>query len=934
MAEIIKEKDALKSYTEDMIIYSIVVNRRRSLPEIRDGQKPVQRRLLYDMFEDGNPLKLRKSASITGDCMGKYHPHGNCLQADTKIFELNGNIRTIAEVYKDGKSIEVLAIDPVTHNIVPAIAHSFRIGQFAEKIYHIQLSNGSEIKCTEEHPILNSDYNYKLAKDLKVGDKIYAMYNNKNTNIEICNIFVEYTEQVPMYDFTVDKYENMLISTNDNIFICIHNSAIYSAMRPLVNPWECKLPIIYGHGNWGSIAEDDPAAERYTEAKLTPFGYDCVIGELKDSKNSVDWINNFDDTKQEPEYLPAKVPVLLINGCSGIAVGIVVDIPTHNLVEVLNVTKLLMKDPMADFTLIPDHCQCCDIIESDWKEIAETGNGSYRVRGHVEIGEHHKYPAIFVKSLPNGVNTTAIYQRINGMISNKELPMVREVIDANNNNIINVLIQLQKGADVNYVKEILYKKTDLEKSYSVWMNVVDGIEPKLMSYREYLLGFIEQRKITKFRTYCNRMQDVRTRLHQLETYIQVLESGEIDNIINMIKKRKDTDDAPIVEYIIKKLNFTDLQANFIIHSDLRKLSIGFLNKYKEEVKELKAKNKMMEEYIIDDSKIIEEISNELDDIAKRYGSPRLCKVVKAKDASNIPRGQFKIVISENNYIRKLSIDDKASAVKGDIPKHILIADNQESILLFDDKGKVFKLPVHKIPLTEKGTNGCDIRMIIKGLTANIAAVLYEPTVKKVSEIKGAKHFITVVTEGNYIKKLDIDDFLNVPLSGIIYTKLVSSNDRVVDIQITPDNLDLIIYSGHKALRVPMSEVPNYKRASQGVLAMNTKESIGGISVVYPNATHIIVVTASGRVNKFSISGLDKSVRNKGGSSVIKLGKTDKILSIHGVNDDNVISVITRAGREVYKVKDFDTLSSVSSGVKLASSKGDNMIIKVEVGLDQ
>lgn len=784
MSETILEKNAVDSYKQDMILYSMVVNRKRSIPDAKDGLKPVQRRILYGMFKYEHAITTNvKSAAIVGTVMKTMHPHGD--------------------------------------------------------------------------------------------------------------------------------------------------TSIYDAMRPLANWFECKMPLISPEGNWGTFMGDGAAAARYTEAKLSPFGYECVIGELKDSLNVVDWSNTYDDKNKEPDYLPTKVPLLIINGTNGIGVGMCTDIPKHNLHEVIETTRALIKNPEAEVILIPDHCLNCNIIDTDWKSISETGNGKYKVRGIIEIGEYGKLPALFVRSLPDRTSTISITDKLEKMVEEKQLPMIREIIDASKETNLNIIIQLVKGADPYYVKEILYKKTDIEKSFSINFEVVNGINPMRFNYRQYLLSFIEQRKITMFRMYCNKLQQVMTRYHQLETFVKVIDSGEIDNIIKMIQKQTKIDEESTIEYLIKKCKITDLQAKFIINTNIKYLSKAYCNKYKEEIKELVSKRKAYEDFVTDDKKILDTIDKQLEDIDKRYSTPRTCKVIKVSDDSNIPKGTFKIVVTENNYIRKLSLDDKATSVKGDNPKFIIKVENDQNILLFDNKGKVFKLPVHKVPLTERGSDGVDIRLMVRGLTANICSVLYEPDLQEVAKFKKAKHYLTVVTADNYIKKLDLDDFLNVPLSGTIYTKISSSEDEVRDVKIIPEALDVIVYSGHKALRLPMKEIPNYKRASQGVFAMNSKERISGLSVVYPNATHILILTDSGKVNKYDIIGLPKSVRNKAGNTVIKLAKTDSIIGIYGVNDSNKMAVVTRGGRVEFDVKDIPVRSSVSSGVKLLGVKSDP-IVKADI----
>ena len=784
MSETIKDKDCLESYIEDMVRYSIGVNRRRAIPDIKDSFKPVQRRILYSMNLLGviEPKQI-KSQKITGDTMGNFHPHGD--------------------------------------------------------------------------------------------------------------------------------------------------SSIYDAMAPMANWWQSKIPLIKPDGNWGNYMGDSPAAPRYTEASISKFGYKYVLEELKETTNVVDWSKNYDDTKMEPNYLPVKVPLLLINGAYGIGLGMMTEVPTHNFHEVIEATRTLLHCIMndqptssVDIVLVPDHCLPCKIIDTDWKEICKTGRGSYRVRGEVKIGEFNKCPALFVKSLPNRVTTNTIVDKLNEMVEKKELPMVKDILDSSGGGEMNIIIQLRPGSDPYYMREVLYKKTKVEESYTVNMEVVSDIDPKRVSYKEYLESFIAQRVITKFRLYCDRMQKIMTRWHQLDTYIKVLESGEIDFIIDKIKKQKTINDTELIEYLIKKFKFTDLQAKFIIESNLKNLSLARLNKYKEEAKILMEKKEIFERIIMDEKLILKEIDDELVEADSIYGRPRLCKVIKASDDNNIPKGDFLLAVTENNYLRKVSPNQNITPVKGDNIKFILKVDNRDNVLLFDEKGKVFKLPVFKLPVSDKGNPGVDVRMIIKGLTANIISVLNESFVHEISKAK--RYFVTVVTENNYIKKLDINDFLNVPLSGLIYTKL-TNDDTVKAIDIIDDNLDVIVYSGHKALRMPMSEVPHYKRASQGVLAMNTNDKISGLSVILPDAEYIVVVTNSGKINKYSITGLERSARYKAGTKVIKLGKNDSIFSIYGMNDNNTLVVITHSGRIEIPVKDIPVLSSISSGTKMINIKGDNII---------
>ena len=782
--ETILEKDSAELYKDDIVKYLIIVNRRRAFPEIIDGLKPVQRRIIYDMYSQGatSYTKRVKSSAIVGDTMKKFHPHGD--------------------------------------------------------------------------------------------------------------------------------------------------SSAYSAMEPLANWYKTKYPLIAPKGNWGSLMGDGPAASRYTEAGLSDFCLDCIIGDLKESKGSVDWIDNYSRTDKEPEYLPVKLPILLINGSFGIGVGMNTNIPTHNLVEVCEAARTLIKNPNADIVLYPDTCQPCTIIgdKETFKKISHSGFGKYKVRGNIDIGvsqdrDHH--PILVITSLPDGVSTSAITDKLNDMISNKELPMVQDVSDATTGEV-NIIIKLRKGADPNYVKQVLISKTQVQVSVSVNFEVVKGVNPGRFSYKAYLMDFLQQRAKTKFRVYCNKKKVDSTRWYQLTAYVKLIESGKIDDVIKMIKKQTKIDENYLIEFLIKNIGVNDLQARFILDTDIRRLSKGYLNKYKEELARIEKNLKIYDQFTDGDgSAILNEIDQELAEIEKKYGQPRLCKVINDSEDNNIPQGTFKIVVTRNNYIRKIPDVDKVGTIRGDDPKFILKVENTENILLFDNKGKVFKLPVSKIMVTDKNAMGTDVRILVKNLTADIIAVYYEPTIQKIVE-GDHKHYLTVVSKNNIIKKLDMEDFLNVSVSGSMYTK-IRGEDEVTGIAITPAELDVVVYSKNKALRTSMKNIPLLKRNAAGNKAMNTDSDIEGVSIVYPNTDYIVVVTSKGKVNKFSINAFAPHNRGGVGINVIKLNPGDSIKAIFGANDTDAIRVVTSNTIVEVPIIDIKAKSTAAAGEQIPSLKGASIV---------
>ena len=711
------------------------------------------------------------------------------------------------------------------------------------------------------------------------------------------------------------------------------HSDTYPTFKTMVNWFEVKQPMMIGQGNWGTVSGEPPAAPRYTECCLSPFGLDCVLGALTSNDEVVDWNPTYDNKHQEPQYLPVKVPLLLINGIlGGIGTGVKADLPPHNMREVIDATLKLIDDPKADVVLIPDHCLPCDIIDTDWKNICNKGQGAYRARATMEVTyDKNDYPYITITSLPT-FGTNNVVAKIDEGIAAGKFPQIVDVNDESKNDYgVRIVIKLKKGTDVNFVKEALYKYTPCEQSFRVNFEVVLGTELVRLSYKEYLNLFIQFTTNNKIKEYAAKHYVISTRLHKLDAFIKIVGSPDIDKIITLIKNRNTNSDKELIELLINKYKLTDIQAEYIINAQIKQLSKGYLLKYKEDFDTLSKQESWLEDRISNEDLILADVKEELIQIRKKYSTPRICKVIKVSNLGNIPEGTFKMVITENNFVRKLTETDPVNTVKGDRPKFVATVSNLECLLLFDNKGRVFKLPVHKIPIISKSDPGIDIKGVIKGLTADIISIMYEPTLVKLSKLKH-KVYLAVLTKNNALKKLDIQDFLNVPPSGILFSK-INPDDDVVSTQLIGDNMDLVLYSDSKALRIPSKDVVLLKRNTVGTLGMGGQHGpMEGMSIIYTDdnnpSRYIVVVTESGKINKFLVSGFTCSQRNKAGSKVIDLGRGDRIHSLFAVTDDNVISMLTTSGVVDVPVKDIPLGSSVSKGTKILAGK--DLVIKAEL----
>lgn len=785
MAEVIRQNTAHKQYIEDLALYTIATNLVRALPDVRDGLKPVARRILYTLMNDEkavSPATQVKSAAVEGTVMKKYHPH----------------------------------------------------------------------------------------------------------------------------------------------------SGTYPTFKTMINWFEIKQPMMIGQGSFGTISGEVASAQRYTECCLSPFGLECVCGALYYNNEVVDWNPTYDNKHMEPQYLPVKVPLLLINGIlGGIGTGIKADLPSHNMGEVIDATLRLIDDPNAEVVLIPDHCLPCDIIDTDWKNICNKGYGSYRARATMSVShDKNDYPYITITSLPM-YGTNNVVNKIDEGIAAGKFPQIIDVNDESKNDYgVRIVIKLKKGTDVNFVKEALYKYTPCEQSFRVNFEAVYGTELVRLSYKAYLELFIKFATDNKIKEYSARHYVVSTKLHKLDAFIKIVGSPDIDKIINLIKKGKTNSDNELIELLISKYRLTDIQASYIINAQIKQLSRGYLDRYKEEFNKLSKEESWLEGRIANDKLIKEDVKNELIMLRNKYATPRICNVIKVSNLGNIPEGTFKIIITENNYIRKIGENENVNVIKGDRPKFVLTVSNLENILLFDNKGRVFKLPIHRIPIMAKNEPGIDVKGVIKGLTADIISVIYEPTVTKLAALK-QKVYVAILSKNNTIKKLDIQDFINVPPSGIIYSK-INQDDDIVDTQLVSDNMDLILYSDSKALRIASTDITLLKRNTIGTLGMGGQHGpMEGMSIIYTDhknpTKYVIVLTESGKVNKFSVAGFERSQRNKAGSRVIDLGRGDRIKTIFGASDNNTLNIITTGSNISLPISQIQMMSSVSKGIKVTQNKTDVVI---------
>ena len=573
--------------------------------------------------------------------------------------------------------------------------------------------------------------------------------------------------------------------------------------------------------------------------------------------------------------------------------------------------------------MIPDPKQKCEIIEADWKRISNQGFGYFIERGIIETktlpnGNHY----LNILSVPDYVWPNNVMDDIENLIKDNKIVQITDIQDHSTDDQLDIRIFLKPGTDPEYVRQIIYKKTSMQDSKRINMQCVfrDGpmLEIKKIGYKAYIVNFINFRRDIKFRLYNARLQKVETRLHTIETYIKILESGDVEGIIRAIRNRSQTDEAALIQWLMNKLKITDVQAKFVLNTQLKHLSRGSLNQYKAEQKEKQALVGEYIKYITHPELIDKEIEDELLYIRNKYGKPRQSVIISKSETENIPTGTFQVTVYDDNTVKKTAIGEPIKVIKGVNPKCVCKGDNSKDILLFDEMGKVFKLAISKVPLSDRNSVGTDIRTILKRLTSNIISGIYLPIVEDLAD-KRAKHQLIVCSRGGLIKRIDLDDIINTTPSGVIYSKL-NKSDFVCDVVIANTNSDVIIYTRNKALRISISNIPYLKRSALGNIGIRSTEPVEGITVVNKDSTDIVVVTANGRFNRVSQSVIPTTSTNRAGSRIIKLSKDDSIVGVYVCGSSSVIRCFHMDGSFTdVNTSSIDSGSSISPGILLTKN---------------
>ena len=746
---------------------------------------------------------------------------------------------------------------------------------------------------------------------------------------------------------TADKAYRKCANTVGSVLGRYHphgDSSVYDAMVRLAQDFTMRYPLIDGHGNFGSVDGDGAAAMRYTEARMAKIS-EYMLTDIE--KNTVDFMPNYDDRLQEPTVLPARIPELLVNGSSGIAVGMATNIPPHNLKEVIDgILKIIDDDNVTDEDLMqiikgPDFPTGATIMGTEGiRQAYKTGRGKVLMRAEAEIEEMSgNRQKIIVTSLPYQVNKAKLVKTISDLTKEKKIEGISEVRDeSDRKEKTRVVIELKRDANAQVVLNQLYKHTQMQETFGIIMlALVNGV-PKILTLRQILDCYIEHRKEVILRRTQFDLDKALARAHILEGLKIALDN--IDEVIEII--RSSYDDAK--ERLMKRFGLSDIQAQSILDMRLKTLSGLQREKIENEYNELMQLIAHLRDILASEKLVFDIIKEELIEIKTKFGDDRLTKIIPAEGEflveDLIKEEQTVIALTHFGYIKRMPIDTYRSQKRGgkgitgiatraeDFVKKIFIASTHDTILFFSNKGKLYKLRGYEIPeagRTAKGTAIVNLLSLDPG--EKISAVI---PIQNFAEGK----YLLMGTKRGLIKKTALTEYNSSKKTGLQGITL-KEDDELIAVRLTDgeDNVVLVTKNG-LCITFDEKDVRPIGRTSQGVIGIRVEsddEVIGMESIIRGGKATLLAITENGFGKRTELD--EYRVQLRGGKGVVTYKitpKTGKIVGVRIANDDEDVMLITDTGTIIrIKVKDISILGRATQGVTLMRTSDGGKVVSIE-----
>ena len=725
------------------------------------------------------------------------------------------------------------------------------------------------------------------------------------------------------------------------------DSSIYGTVVRLAQPWALRYTLVDGHGNFGSVDGDGAAAMRYTEVRLKRIGEE-MLSDIE--SDTVDFQPNYDNTRREPVVLPTRFPNLLINGASGIAVGMATNIPPHNLTESINASIALIDNPEITIPELMEHIKAPDFPTggiiygyNGVKDAFETGRGRIVIRAKAEIEQEANHENIVVTEIPYNVNKALLVKYISELINEKKLDGIAGIHDFSNYKGMRIVIKVKSDANANVVLNKLYKMTQMQSSFSVNNVALVNGRPRTLNLKEILQAFVDHRHDVVIRRTKFELGKAQERAHILEGLI--IASQNIDEVISIIRASASAEDAK--EKLTARFGLSDAQTTAIVEMRLKQLTGLEQDKLRQNYDEVMAEIRRLEEILNDDSVCRELIKSELAEVRDKYGDARMTSIDYTAGDFNAEDfyadDDMIITISHFGYIKRTPLSEFRAQHRGgvgargsntrdeDFIEYIYPASMHNYMLFFTSKGRCYWLKVYEIPEGAKNSKGRAIQ--------NLLNIDSDDSVNAFIRVKGLddKEFVTshnlvFCTRNGVIKKTSLEAYSR-PRSNGVNAIVIREGDQLISVELTDGNSEILMANRNgRAIRFHESKVREMGRVSAGVRGMTLDDEndavVGMICMSSDSANNVMVISENGFGKRSPLE--DYRITNRGGKGVKTLNVTDKtgrLVAIKSVNDENDLVIINKSGITLrIRVADIRVMGRATQGVRLINlgKRGDSI----------
>lgn len=703
------------------------------------------------------------------------------------------------------------------------------------------------------------------------------------------------------------------------------DSAVYDAMVRMAQDFSLRYPLVYGQGNFGSIDGDPPAAYRYTEARLVPISSEL----LQDiDKDTVKFNPNFDNSLKEPEMLPGKLPTLMLNGASGIAVGMATNIPPHNLMEVCDAITEYIRNPeisienLTDFVKGPDF-PTGGYVSGNMKELYKTGRGRLVMRGRTKVEQLKNKEAIVITEIPYMVNKSTLITQIAEMVQNRKIRDVSDLRDESSKGKIRIVLELKKNASANFIINALYKYTRLQDSFNVNFLALVAGQPKVLNLKEVLKEYVDYRKKIITRRTRFELKKAEERLEIVEGLLIALR--DIDKVIEFIKKSKNATEA--LEGLIQKFDLSRRQAQAVLDTKLQQLTSLEQDKLKKENDELKEKISKYQKILGDINEVLKIIVREVSELKKKYDDNRkthiLQNIGEISEKDLVQKKEVVVTITEKGYCKRMDVQSYreqrrggrgvigSGLATGDFVRQLITCSTYDYLMFFTSKGRVLWLRANEIPEAERYSKGKSL--------ANLLS-LKEEIVTNVISVKNFEDYLFMVTKKGIVKKISLENFSKPRASGVRAINLPADNsDILIDVQIVRKGEEVLLATRNgQAIRFNSDDVRAMGRASYGVTGIRLGNDDVVVSLEILKTPEVLTVTRNGYGKRTAVEDYRKTARaGKGVKNINITEKTKDVVTTVSVDPSDSIIITTAKGMVIRtSLKHIRVMGRATQGVRI------------------